>query len=137
MSPEFSVLYPSVKIIYVLSDCHQHAFGIDVCLTPAQELSECSVFFPQCKGSFSLDATIDSEPDPFFTGDPLQTFLTLPLELPRYKELFESLFLRRLPVPAFDAFRLVRTSIAFIASINCYLTNVSRYAFLMIYVTGV
>ena len=93
---------------------------------------------PRSNGAvYTLDASIDSELYAFLTCDTFKTFLALPLELPRYKELFESLFLRRLPVSAFDAFRLVRTSIAFIASINCYLTNVSCYAFLMIYVTGV
>ena len=84
MSPEFSVLYPSMKIIYVLSDRHKHAFGVDIRLTPAQKLSEGAVFFPQSKGSFSLNTAIDSQFNPFFTGDPLKTFLALPLELPRH-----------------------------------------------------
>ena len=81
MSSEFSVLYPSVKIIYVLSDGHQHAFGVDIRLSPTQELSEGSVFFPKCERAFSLNTAIDSQLDPFFTGDSFQTLFTLPLEL--------------------------------------------------------
>ena len=84
MSPEFSVLYPSMKIVYVLSYCHQHAFSVDVRLPPTQELSEGSIFFPQGEGTFSLNTAIDSQFNPFFTGDPLKTFLALPLELPRH-----------------------------------------------------
>ena len=137
MSSECSVLYPSMKIIYVLSDRHKHAFGVDVRLATTHELSEGSVFFPQSKGSFSLNTAIDSEPDPFFTGDPLQTFLALLLEFPRYVQLFKSLFLRRLPVRAFDAFRLVRAALAFIASINCHFAIVSACTLLVIYAAGV
>ena len=137
MSSEFSVLYPSMKIIYVLSDRHKHAFGVDVRLATTHELSEGSVFFPQSKGSFSLNTAIDSEPDPFFTGDPLQTFFALPFEFSRYVQLFESLFLRSLPVRAFDAFRLVRAALALIASINGHFAIVSAYTLLVIYAAGV
>ena len=80
MSTEFSVLYPSVKIIYVLSNSHKHAFGIYICLTATQELPECSILFPQSECSFGLDASVDSKPYAFIADDPIQALLTLPLK---------------------------------------------------------
>ena len=52
-------------------------------------------------------------------------FLALSFEFTRDTELFESLILRDLPVPAFDAFRLVRTAKAVITSIDCFFPNIS------------
>ena len=103
MSSEFSVLYPSMKIIYVLGDRHQHAFGVEVLLATTHELSKGSIFFPKCESSFCLNAPVDSELYAFFTCDPIQTFFTLPLEFSGNCELFESLFFRDLPVLTFQA----------------------------------
>jgi hypothetical protein len=66
MHSQLSVLYPSMKIVYVLSDRHQYTFRINICLTSAEKLPERSVFFPQSEGSLGLNAPIDSQHDPFF-----------------------------------------------------------------------
>ena len=82
MSPQFTVLYPSMKIIDVLSDSHQHTFGINICLSSTKKLPERSIFFPQSEGSFGLNTSVDSKLDAFFAGDSLKTFFTLSLERP-------------------------------------------------------
>ena len=46
MQTQLSVLYPSMKVVQVLCDRHQHTFSIDICLSAAEELPEGSVLFP-------------------------------------------------------------------------------------------
>ena len=103
-----------MKISDVLSDRHQHALRIYICLTAAEELPEFLIFLPQSKCSFRLDAAIYSQLDAFLADDPFEAFLTLPLELPRNTQAFEPSFFRNLPIPALYAFRLVWTTKTFV-----------------------
>ena len=79
---QFTVLYPSMKVIYVLSYSHQYAFGINIRLSPTKKLPERSIFFPQCEGSFGLNASIDSKLYAFIACYTFKAFFALPLERP-------------------------------------------------------
>ena len=96
-----TVLYSSMQIIQVLSYSHKNTFGVNICLAPAEELPEGTVLLPQCKGSFCLNAAIDSELYTFITRYALEAFLSLPFELSGNGQFLVSLLFRDLPVFAF------------------------------------
>ena len=70
-----------------------------------------------CKGSFGLDAPVHPQHRSFFAGNVCKTLLPLPFKFPGYLQPFEPFLFRRLPVPASDTFRLVRTPLALMALI--------------------
>ena len=117
MESRFAVLDPSMELCDVLRHCHQYAFGKNIFSAPAQEPSESAILFDHCECTFCLDAPVHPQHRSFFAGNVCKTLLPLPFKFPGYLQPFEPFLFRRLPVPASDTFRLVRTPLALMALI--------------------
>lgn len=102
----------------IMRNRQQNTLCFYIRFSTVSESSEACILFQITKASLGLDTPVHPQQNPLFTGNPLQVFLPVLIELPGNIQIFRPVFERNLTVVPFDTFFFVGTSAAVFTTVN-------------------
>lgn len=131
MCSGFSVLDFLMQFPDIMRNRQQNTLRFYIRFSTVSESSEACILFQITKASLGLDTTVHPQHNPLFTGNPLQVFLTVLIELPGNIQIFRSVFEWNFTMVPFDTFFFVGTSAAVFTTVNGRFSLISCLCFFL------
>ena len=135
MCSGFSVLDFLMQFPDIMRNRQQNTLCFYIRFSTVSESSEACILFQITKASLGLDTPVHPQHNPLLTGNPLQVFLTVLVELPGNIQIFRPVFERNFTVVPFDTFFFLGTSIAVFTTVNGRFSLISCLCLFFLYLT--